>query len=164
LIRIENLIENRKQLQQSYLLKFRDNQKVERKENSVKKVSQLTASESAVLSVDEKFIEKLETIVAKMYLETDLGIQELASNMAMSERQLQRKMKVILGTKPNNFIKDFRLAKAQILLQNGSKIGRIALDVGFSSQTYFGRCFKESFHCTPKQYQQQLIKSEQNES
>lgn len=159
LIRIENLIENRKQLQQNYLHKFRDHQKEQQKESSVKKVSQLTPSESAILSVDEKFIEKLETIVAKMYLETDLGIQELASNMAMSERQLQRKMKVTLGTTPNNFIKEFRLAKAQILLQNGSKIGRIALDVGFSSQTYFGRCFKESFNCTPKQYQQQFIKS-----
>jgi PAS domain S-box-containing protein len=159
LIRIENLIENRKLLQQNYLDKFRNNQKEERKENSVKKVSQLTASENATLSVDEKFIEKLETIVAKMYLETDLGIQELASNMAMSDRQLQRKMKVILGTTPNNFIKEFRLAKAQILLQNGSQIGRIALDVGFSSQTYFGRCFKESFNCTPKQYQQQYSKS-----
>ena len=146
-------------LQQNYLHKFRNNQKEERKENSVKKVSQLTTSESTILSVDEKFIEKLETIVAKMYLETDLGIQELASNMAMSDRQLQRKMKVILGTTPNNFIKEFRLAKAQILLQNGSQIGRIALDVGFSSQTYFGRCFKESFNCTPKQYQQQYIKS-----
>jgi PAS domain S-box-containing protein len=159
LIRIENLIENRKLLQQNYLHKFRNNQKEERKENSVKKVSQLTTSESAILTVDEKFIEKLETIVTKMYLETDLGIQELASNMAMSDRQLQRKMKVILGTTPNNFIKEFRLAKAQILLQNGSQIGRIALDVGFSSQTYFGRCFKESFNCTPKQYQQQYIKS-----
>jgi len=158
LIRIENLIENRKQLQQNYLHKFRDNLKEERKDNSVKKVSQLTSTESAILSVDEKFIEKLETLVAKMYLETDLGIQQLASNMAMSERQLQRKMKVILGTTPNNFIKEFRLAKAQILLQNGSKIGRIALDVGFSSQTYFGRCFKESFNCTPKQYQQQFAK------
>ena len=61
---------------------------------------------------------------------------------------------------PNNFIKEFRLAKAQMLLQNGSKIGRIALDVGFSSQTYFGRCFKESFDCTPKQYQQQFTKSD----
>jgi len=159
LIRIENLIENRKLLQQNYLDKFRDNLKVERKESSVKKVSQLTPSEKEVLSVDDKFIEKLEKIVAKMYLETDLGIQELASNMAMSERQLQRKMKVILGTTPNNFIKEFRLAKAKILLENGSKIGRIALDVGFSSQTYFGRCFKESFHCTPKQYQQQFTKS-----
>jgi len=159
LIRIENLIENRKLLQQNYLHKFRNNQKEERKENSVKKVSQLTTSEGNILSVDEKFIEKLETIVAKMYLETDLGIQELASNMAMSDRQLQRKMKVILGTTPNNFIKEFRLAKAQTLLQNGTQIGRIALDVGFSSQTYFGRCFKESFNCTPKQYQQQFIKS-----
>jgi DNA-binding response OmpR family regulator len=159
LIRIENLIENRKLLQQNYLHKFRDYQKEQQKESSVKKVSQLTPSESAILSVDEKFIEKLETIVAKMYLETDLGIQDLASNMAMSERQLQRKMKVTLGTTPNNFIKEFRLAKAKILLQNGSKIGRIALDVGFSSQTYFGRCFKESFNCTPKQYQQQFTKS-----
>jgi len=159
LIRIENLIENRKQLQQSYLHKFRDHLKEERKDNCVKKVSQLTTSETITLSVDEKFINKLETLVAKMYLETDLGIQQLASGMAMSDRQLQRKMKVILGTTPNNFIKEFRLSKAKILLQNGSKIGRIALDVGFSSQTYFGRCFKESFNCTPKQYQQQLTKS-----
>lgn len=78
----------------------------------------------------------------------------LAKELAMSERQLQRKIKVILGTTPNNFIKEFRLKKAQELLLNGTQIGRIALDVGFSSQTYFGRCFKESFNCTPKQYQQ----------
>ena len=78
----------------------------------------------------------------------------------MSERQLQRKIKVLLGTNPNNFIKEFRLNKAQELLKDGSQIGRIALDVGFSSQTYFGRCFKESFKCTPKQYQQQCSNKE----
>ena len=78
----------------------------------------------------------------------------------MSERQLQRKIKVILGTTPNNFIKEFRLKKAQELLNNGSQIGRIALDVGFSSQTYFGRCFKESFNCTPKQYQQRMLQKQ----
>jgi AraC-like DNA-binding protein len=74
----------------------------------------------------------------------------------MSERQLQRKIKVILGTNPNNFIKEFRLKKAQELLKSGYQIGRIALDVGLSSQTYFGRCFKEAFYCTPKQYQQRI--------
>jgi AraC-like DNA-binding protein len=78
----------------------------------------------------------------------------------MSERQLQRKIKVILGTTPNSFIKEFRLKKAQALLASGAQIGRIALDVGFSSQTYFGRCFKESYDCTPKQYQQQLAHQE----
>jgi len=52
------------------------------------------------------------------------------------------------------------LKKAQALLNSGAQIGRIALDVGFSSQTYFGRCFKESYHCTPKQYQQQLAQKD----
>ena len=80
--------------------------------------------------------------------------------MEMSERQLQRKIKALIGITPNNFIKEFRLNKAKVLLQNGSQIGRIALDVGFSSQTYFGRCFKEMFDSTPKQYQQQKQKEQ----
>lgn len=92
-----------------------------------------------------------------MHTEPEISIVDLASEMAMNERQLQCKIKVLLGTPPNNFIKEFRLKKAQELLQSGAQIGRIALDVGFSSQTYFGRCFKETFKCTPKQYQQQFL-------
>lgn len=155
LTRIENLIENRKQLQQTYLHKFQQKQMAQRKDSCVHNVSALTEEEADKQSIDEMFLHKLEVIVAKMYMEFDLGIQQLASEMAMSERQLQRKIKVLLGTTPNNFIKEFRLAKAQELLKNGTQIGIVALDVGFSSQTYFGRCFKESFNCTPKQYQQQ---------
>jgi len=154
LTRIENLIENRKQLQKSYLQQFNENQKEERKDASVQNAAQLTATDEDVQSIDDKFLEKLETVIAKMYTEPELGIVQLASEMAMSERQLQRKIKVLLGTTPNNFIKEFRLIKAKALLKSGYQIGRIALDVGFSSQTYFGRCFKESFNCTPKQYQQ----------
>jgi len=160
LVRIENLIENRRKLQQTYVEKYTQGQKEARKESSVNKVSQLTINDEPVMSLDEKFIDKLENVIAKMYTETDLGSQQLASEMAMSERQLQRKIKVLLGITPNNFIKEFRLLKAQHLLTSGAQIGRIALDVGFSSQTYFGRCFKESYQCTPKQYQQQHIKQQ----
>jgi len=155
LIRIDNLIENRRQLQKSYVEKFTQGQKVKRKKTSVSKVSKLTHNDEPCQSLDEKFIEKLEKVIAKMYTETELGSQQLASELAMSERQLQRKIKVLLGVTPNNYIKEFRLFKAQTLLKSGAQIGRIALDVGFSSQTYFGRCFKETFNCTPKQYQQQ---------
>ncbi|WNC69690.1 response regulator [Thalassotalea nanhaiensis] len=154
LTRIDNLIENRKQLQQTYMHKFEQKQIAKRKENSVHNVSLLTEEDKENLSVDDVFLQKLEATVAKMYMEIDLGIDQLANELAMSERQLQRKIKVLLGTTPNNFIKEFRLAKAQELLKNGTQIGIVALDVGFSSQTYFGRCFKESFNCTPKQYQQ----------
>jgi len=158
LIRIENLIEGRKQLQQTHIERFKQQQTSDRKEASHENAARLTSDTNKIESIDEIFLEKLEVIIAKMYTEPDLGIQHLADNMAMSERQLQRKMKVILGTTPNNFIKEFRLKKAQELLKSGAQIGRIALDVGFSSQTYFGRCFKESFNCTPKQYQQRLDK------
>ncbi len=154
LIRIENLIDNRLQLQQNYLQQFVVDQKQSRKQNSVSKLSELTCDDEPCQSKDEVFLEKLETIIAKMYTDTELGSQQLANEMAISERQLQRKIKVLLGITPNNYIKEFRLVKAQNLLKSGAQIGRIAMDVGFSSQTYFGRCFKESYQCTPKQYQQ----------
>lgn len=157
LTRIQNLIDNRKQLQQTYLQHFTNEQKAERKSVSQDNVSKLAQGPEGQISLDDKFLQKLEKLVAKLYTEPNLDISMLANELAMSERQLQRKMKVMLGSTPNNFIKEFRLKKAQELLLNGSQIGRIALDVGFSSQTYFGRCFKESFDCTPKQYQQKHL-------
>lgn len=160
LTRIKNLIANRKQLQKRYLQKFSDEQKAERKTFSQKSAAKLTQEAIEPSSLDDKFLHKLEVLIAKHYTEPELDILLLAKELAMSERQLQRKIKVILGTTPNNFIKEFRLNKARELLISGSQIGRIALDVGFSSQTYFGRCFKESFNCTPKQYQQRIVKQD----
>jgi len=164
LTRIQNLIANRQQLQKRYLQKFTEEQKVEqkaeRKSTSQKNVANLTQEPIEESSLDDKFLHKLEALIAKHYTEQELDISLLASELAMSERQLQRKIKVILGTTPNNFIKEFRLKKAQVLLTSGAQIGRIALDVGFSSQTYFGRCFKESYQCTPKQYQQRMAKQD----
>lgn len=155
LVRIENLIKSREKLQQSHLRKFQAIQISDRKDASHEKLTLLTVGENDLYSEQDKFIEKLEITIAKMYIDPELDISQLASDMAMSDRQLQRKIKVLLGTTPSNFIKEFRLKKAQELLKSGAQIGRIALDVGFSSQTYFGRCFKETYQCTPKQYQQQ---------
>ncbi|MEW6998528.1 ATP-binding protein [Colwelliaceae bacterium BS250] len=163
LTRIQNLIANRQQLQKRYLQKFNDEQKAERKTTCQKNVAKLTQEPIEQSSLDDKFLHKLEALIAKHYTEPELDISLLAKELAVSERQLQRKIKVILGTTPNNFIKEFRLKKAQGLLMSGSQIGRIALDVGFSSQTYFGRCFKESFNCTPKQYQQRIAQQDQQD-
>lgn len=164
LTRIQNLIANRQTLQKRYLQQFSDDQQAEQKADkktaSQKNVAKLTQEETVETSLEDKFLHKLEALIAKNYTDPDLDISLLAKELAMSERQLQRKIKVILGTTPNNFIKEFRLKKARALLTSGAQIGRIALDVGFSSQTYFGRCFKESYHCTPKQYQQQMAKQD----
>jgi len=160
LTRIQSLITNRQQLQKSYLQKFTNEQKADRKTTSQNNLAKLTQEPNEQNSLDDKFLHKLEALIAKHYTEPELDISLLAKELAVSERQLQRKIKVILGTTPNNFIKEFRLKKAQELLMSGSQIGRIALDVGFSSQTYFGRCFKENFNCTPKQYQQRIAQQD----
>ena len=160
LSRIQNLIENRKHLQKTYLNKFNTTEKDKRRKTSQDNVAKLTEDIVETESLDDKFLTKLESLVAELYSEPGLDICTLSEKLAMSERQLQRKIKVLLGTNPNNFIKEFRLNKAQELLKSGHQIGRIALDVGFSSQTYFGRCFKEIYKCTPKQYQQQCEKED----
>lgn len=162
LTRIGNLIQGREQLQKSYLVNLQKDLQSDRKSQVIENATELSQSKKDELSLDNKFLEKLETITANVYMNTDLDIVQLATHMAMSERQLQRKLKVLMGVTPNQFIKEFRLKKAKVLLQNGSQIGRIALDVGFSSQTYFGRCFKEMFACTPKQYQQQYLNKERH--
>lgn len=163
LTRIQNLIDNRKHLQSTYLNKFTEDQKAQRLQHSQENVEKLTSSEEKPVenvNLDEKFLTKLESLVAKHYADPDLGIDKLAAGMAMSDRQLQRKLKVLLGTNPNNFIREFRLKKAKELLKEGKQIGIVAFDVGFSSQTYFGRCFKEAFDCTPKQYQAKVANGE----
>lgn len=165
LTRIQNLIDGRVHLQSTFLNKFNQQQQAHRLQTSHEKVEQLTtASEDTPqesVNLDEKFLAKLEALVAKHYTEPELGIEMLAAEMAMSDRQLQRKIKVLLGTNPNTFIREFRLKKAKELLKAGTQIGIVAFDVGFSSQTYFGRCFKEAFDCTPKQYQASVSNSEE---
>lgn len=160
LTRIGNLISNREKLQKLYLQNFNKDLQENRKNSSFENVAELAHVHGDNDTLDNKFLEKLEAITAKMYTDTDLDIIQLAAEMAMSERQLQRKIKALTGITPSNFIKEFRLKKAKMLLKSGAQIGRIALDVGFSSQTYFGRCFKELFNCTPKQYQQQQQKDQ----
>ncbi len=155
LIRIKNLIDTRKQLQQHYLQQFASQQKDIRHQQIQQNAAELTETAPEEESADDKFLRKLEKLVSEQYTDPQLDISTLASELAMSERQLQRKMNSLLGISPNNFIKKFRLKKAQELLKSGNQIGRIAMDVGFSSQTYFGRCFKEEFDCTPTQYQKQ---------
>lgn len=155
LTRIQNLIDSRKHLQQRYLEIFNKEKKEERRTVSHNNAAKMTEAPDS-MTLDEKFLAKLEKLIATHYTEPGLDIAFIANELAMSERQLQRKMKVMLDITPNNFIKEFRLKKASELLRSGAQIGRIALDVGFSSQTYFGRCFKETFNCTPKQYQQKL--------
>ncbi|SFD32090.1 ATP-binding protein [Pseudoalteromonas denitrificans] len=155
LARINSLIENRKQLKTIHLSHALKNQQKTNKKEALDNAIELSTDKSQLMSQTDKFLVKLAHITSELYTNMDLDIHILSKELAVSERQLQRKLKTLLDMSPNNYIKEFRLGKAKERLLNGEQIGQVALTVGFTSQTYFGRCFKERFSCTPKQYQKE---------
>lgn len=88
--------------------------------------------------------------------DAELTIEVLAKNLAVSERQLYRKFKDLLNTTPGKFLRTYRLEKAFWLIKQGESLGNIAYMVGFSSHSYFSRCFKEKYGIAPSEYSKTL--------
>ena len=102
------------------------------------------------------FMKKLEQVLDRCHAEPEFGASQMATEMFMSARQLQRKLKAITGHHPTELLRSYRLRKARELLKSGIKVGITADTVGFSSATYFTSCFKAQFGQTPSDYQHSL--------
>lgn len=99
------------------------------------------------------FLELVLEKIGKFFFNADFGIQLLCEELAVSERQLQRKLKEVVNQSPSQFITYLKLAYAKELLQNHSgNISEIAFQSGFSDPSYFTRCFKKNFGISPSAY------------
>ncbi len=141
LLKINNQLNVRKKLQQKYESQWQG--------------STQTEPDEVKETIENPFLMELNRIFEHIYPQADYSMNLLASELAMSERQLQRKIKALVDISPLELLKRFRLEKSKIELKQNTQIGLVAQSCGFSSQTYFGRCFKEHFAITPKAYQQQ---------
>ncbi len=103
---------------------------------------------------ENEFLLELNQHFEQCYSDPELTMTHLANKLAMSDRQLQRKVKALVDVSPLELLKRYRLEKAKQQLKQKVQIGLVAQACGFSSQTYFGRCFKEHFGVTPKVFQQ----------
>lgn len=101
---------------------------------------------------DKDFLNSLNNAMKEHYSDHEFQATELAKIVGFSERQLQRKFKAFSDITPTHFIRQWRLNQSRRLLLQGHPIGNIALDCGFSSQAYFGKCFKQQFSMTPSEY------------
>ena len=73
--------------------------------------------------------------------------------MLISRTQLHRKLKAIVGMSSSEFIRNQRLKLALPLLKNSdATIAEIAYQIGFNTSSYFIKCFKETYGCTPNEY------------
>lgn len=116
------------------------------------------------LSMDQVFIEKLTDILQVNLEKEQFGVKELAEEAGLSRSQLHRRLHAINGKSASQLIREYRLQKAMVMLQNNvATVSEIAYRVGFGSPTYFNTCFHEYYGYPPGEVKNKAVKiSEQD--
>lgn len=102
---------------------------------------------------DLKFLDRVTFVMEENLGNPAFNVNMLGEELHMSRSTLYRKMKGITERSGNDFIKQYRLEKAAKLLAEKSwPVAEIASMTGFSSLSYFSRCFRQQFGVSPKNY------------
>lgn len=136
LLKVEKLIESRRQLQLRYSQEL-----------------VLLPKDIAVTNLDEKFLKKVETILEKNLIDPSFNVTEFSEAVGMSRMQLHRKLKALTGLTASEFIRSQRLKLAAKLLKTSDiNMSQVGYSVGFNDHSYFTKCFKEAYNCTPTEF------------
>jgi DNA-binding response OmpR family regulator len=139
LARIENLLQSREKLRESFL------------SNPFTGVSTIALTKS-----DEEFIKKLNVLIQENIAESDFNVENMAEHFNMSRASFYRKVKGVLDLTPNEYLRVERLKKAAYLLREEDyKVNEVCYMVGFNSPSYFTKCFQQQFGILPKEFQEQ---------
>ena len=141
LIRIQKLLELRRQLQQYYLSLTASSQpagpiKMEEEEEQ-----------------EHQFVTKVRKVIEAHLTDPTFAVPDLCREVGMSHSQMHRKLSALTGLSTNKLIRSMRLNKAKELLQEPElTIAAVAYDSGFSDPDYFHRVFKQTFGITPGEF------------
>jgi signal transduction histidine kinase/DNA-binding response OmpR family regulator len=132
--RVNNLLKNRKKVYE----KFGITEIFENKKNDLNLV----------------FLKNLKTELEKNYINNNLDIDTLSESLNLSSVQLRRKLKALTGYNPVEYIRNFKLEKAQKLLAIGHlSVSEVAFQVGFESLSYFSKVFQDKYGKLPSEWQ-----------
>ena len=113
----------------------------------------VSASSASISPADAEFLERLKVAVMRNIGNSDFNVDLLAAEMNMSRTSLNRKVRGTLDQSPNNYIRIERLKAAAEMLKTGDKkVNEVCYNVGFSSPSYFTKCFYEQFGILPKEF------------
>ena len=133
--RIRNLLEARRRVQQA-----------------VVEGEPLVAEE--LIDMDRDFMDKLNEYIEANMANSQIDVEELCTCMAMSRMQLYRKIKMLTDYSPNEYVRISRLRKAKELLSTTQlSVAEICYRTGFSSPSYFSKCFKSFAGELPSDFQ-----------
>ncbi len=102
---------------------------------------------------EEKFLNLLVDYMESTWRNPNLKVEDFSKPMQCSKSQLYRKMILLTGKSPNTFIKEYRLNEALKLLNNNSgNVSEISFETGFTSPSYFSKCFQKKYGHMPSDY------------
>ena len=104
---------------------------------------------------EEELIQKIFRVLEAHSDKENFSVDDFCREMALSKSSLNRTTQMLMGNTPNNLIKAYRLNKAFYLLKkNPENIAEIAFNTGFSSPSYFSKCFREYFDISPSELEE----------
>ena len=125
----------------------------EGRKKEFRKTLRVNPSRITITSIDEQLLQKALKLIEEHIDNSEYNVEQLSTDMGMSRMNLYRKLQAITGQTPTEFIRTIRLKRAAQLLQDGKlNVSEVADRVGFSSSSYFTKCFKEQFGVLPTQY------------
>lgn len=132
IMKLFNLLAFKRKQQQQYLL------------NSLK--------DEVVVEEMDPLLKKLMLFISENYSNSELSLDEIASEMLMSKSTLSRRLKSIMDKTPIEILVEYRLYKARDLLKNSKDtISEIAQSVGFNDPLYFSKKYKAFFGYSPSE-------------
>ncbi len=138
------------------ILKIRIKNLVSKKQtidSHIKQQMILGNQEVEVQSANEKLLKETIQYINKNITNTDINLEEMARYIGVSYSSLYRKIKTQTGLKLNELVRETRLKKAEHLLRKGKlNIAEVIFETGFSSHSYFAKCFKKKYKISPNKY------------
>ena len=106
-------------------------------------------------TADEQFLQRLQELVEANISNEDFSVQTLSEQMAMERSGLYRRVQMLTGLSPSNYIKRVRMdVAARLLRETSLPFADIAIRSGFSTTKYFNKVFKETFSTSPQDYRE----------
>ena len=108
-------------------------------------------------STDEQFLSGITGIIEDRISDPDLNVNALVDISGTNNKQLYRKVKQLTGMTPVEYIKTIRMKKSAMLLtQKKFTVAEVMYMVGYSSHSYFSKCFQSEFGKSPKHYMEDV--------
>lgn len=124
------------------------------KEEKKERLENITAPKKIEAeSDDEKFLLQVTQLIEDHADDFEFNVNSLCELLGMGNKLIYRKTKQLTGQTPVEYIKNIRMKKAAMLLeQHKFTVSEVMYMVGYSSSSYFSKCFSAAFGMSPKEY------------